>query len=67
MEIITAALVWTMAGSLLLWRIPTRACDQCEHCQAERREADERKKEDAHQKMHAWYGSEHCPICGVNA
>ena len=67
MEILSAALVGIMAGSLLLWRIPARACDQCEHCVSEAREAEVRKKENLHNKMHAWYGGERCPICAVDA
>ena len=64
MELLSAALVGVMAGSLLLWRIPARACDQCEHCVAERLLAENKKKEEMHRKMHAWYGRDHCPLCG---
>ena len=65
MEVLSAALVGIMAGSLLLWRIPARACDQCDHCRVERQVAEARKQDEVHRKMHAWYGREHCPICGA--
>ena len=63
MEILSAAILGIMAGSLLLWRIPAKGCDECEHCLAERRETESRKQEETHRKMHAWYGRERCPIC----
>jgi len=66
MELLSAALVGIMARSLLLWRIPARACDQCDHCLAERLLAESKKQEEWHRKLHSWYGSERCPLCGQN-
>jgi hypothetical protein len=67
MEILSAALVGVMAGSLLLWRLPTKACDQCEHCLGERLLAESKKKVEMHRRMHAWYGGDRCPLCSTDS
>ena len=66
MEVLSLAVVGLMAGAAALWRIPANACDECDQPRRAPR-VQRRRQDEWHRKLHAWYGTEHCPVCKSDA
>jgi len=66
MELLSVAIVGLMTAAVALWRVPASECPECDHCRTVRREAELRRQDEHHRRIHSWYGRESCPVCSQN-